>query len=172
MRSRPLDAAVEPGYRHQALFYAGLGDFACLNEARYGVLWGAMGAARSCYETALDYAKTRVQFGRAIAGYVRGTVTIYGNVARATHGESVEDRERDQIDYSTEEPWIREKFEGELAARGIKSDMPEDAYRIRDVHATILHQMGLSDLDLTYYNAGRNMRLTDTGGRVIRPVVG
>jgi len=45
------------------------GPLACLNEARYGVLWGAMGAARSCYETALEYAKTRVQFGRAIAGF-------------------------------------------------------------------------------------------------------
>jgi mannose-6-phosphate isomerase-like protein (cupin superfamily) len=48
------------------------------------------------------------------------------------HGESVEDRARDQIDYSQEEPWIREKFEGELSARGIKTDMPEDAYKIRD----------------------------------------
>ncbi|HEX5273925.1 MAG TPA: acyl-CoA dehydrogenase family protein [Candidatus Rubrimentiphilum sp.] len=45
------------------------GPLACLNEARYGVLWGAMGAARSCYETALEYAKTRQQFGRPIAGF-------------------------------------------------------------------------------------------------------
>jgi mannose-6-phosphate isomerase-like protein (cupin superfamily) len=48
------------------------------------------------------------------------------------HGERVEDRARDQIDYSDEELWIREKFEGELARRGIKTDMPEDAYRIKD----------------------------------------
>jgi len=45
------------------------GPLACLNEARYGVLWGAMGAARSCYETALDYAKTRRQFGRPIGAF-------------------------------------------------------------------------------------------------------
>jgi glutaryl-CoA dehydrogenase len=45
------------------------GPLACLNEARYGIIWGAMGAARSCYKTALDYAKTRVQFDRAIAGF-------------------------------------------------------------------------------------------------------
>jgi len=45
------------------------GPLACLNEARYGIIWGAMGAARSCYETALEYAKTRVQFDRAIAGF-------------------------------------------------------------------------------------------------------
>jgi glutaryl-CoA dehydrogenase len=42
---------------------------ACLNEARYGIVWGSMGAARSCYETALEYAKTRVQFDRPIGAY-------------------------------------------------------------------------------------------------------
>jgi glutaryl-CoA dehydrogenase len=45
------------------------GPLACLNEARFGIIWGAMGAARACYETALSYAKTRVQFDRAIAAY-------------------------------------------------------------------------------------------------------
>ena len=45
------------------------GPLACLNEARYGIVWGAMGAARSCYETALEYGKTRVQFDRPIGGY-------------------------------------------------------------------------------------------------------
>jgi len=45
------------------------GPLACLNEARYGIVWGAMGAARSCYETALAYAKTRVQFDRPIGAY-------------------------------------------------------------------------------------------------------
>lgn len=48
----------------------GLGaPLSCLNEARYGIIWGAIGAARTCYETALEYAKERVQFDRAIAGY-------------------------------------------------------------------------------------------------------
>jgi hypothetical protein len=46
-----------------------------------------------------------------------------------------------------------------------------DIYRMRDVHATVLHLMGLDDMRLTYYHAGRNMRLTDTGGRVITQVV-
>jgi glutaryl-CoA dehydrogenase len=45
------------------------GPLACLNEARYGIIWGAMGAARACYETALEYAKTRVQFDRPIGGF-------------------------------------------------------------------------------------------------------
>ena len=45
------------------------GPFACLNEARYGIIWGAMGAARDCYEVALAYAKEREQFGKPIASY-------------------------------------------------------------------------------------------------------
>jgi glutaryl-CoA dehydrogenase len=45
------------------------GPFACLNEARYGIIWGAMGAARDCYESALAYAKEREQFGRPIASF-------------------------------------------------------------------------------------------------------
>jgi glutaryl-CoA dehydrogenase len=45
------------------------GPLSCLNEARYGIAWGAMGAARSCFETALEYATTRVQFGRPIGGF-------------------------------------------------------------------------------------------------------
>ncbi len=45
------------------------GPLACLNEARYGIIWGAMGAARACYESALEYSKTRVQFDRPIGGF-------------------------------------------------------------------------------------------------------
>lgn len=47
----------------------------------------------------------------------------------------------------------------------------QDIYRIRDVHATILHLMGLNDMRLTHYFAGRNMRLTDTGGQVIQQIL-
>jgi glutaryl-CoA dehydrogenase len=43
------------------------GPLSCLNEARYGIVWGAAGAARACLEAALDYAKERVAFGRPIA---------------------------------------------------------------------------------------------------------
>ena len=49
---------------------AGLrGPFACLNEARYGIIWGAMGAARDAYEVALGYALERRQFGKPIASF-------------------------------------------------------------------------------------------------------
>jgi glutaryl-CoA dehydrogenase len=45
------------------------GPLSCLNEARYGIVWGAVGAARACFEAALDYAKERIVFGKPIAGY-------------------------------------------------------------------------------------------------------
>ena len=58
----PADAVL-PGVR-------GLkGPLSCLNEARFGIVWGAMGAARSCYQTALDYAKEREQFGKPIGTF-------------------------------------------------------------------------------------------------------
>ena len=45
------------------------GPFTCLSEARYGVAWGAMGAARDSYEAALAYSQERLQFGKPLAGY-------------------------------------------------------------------------------------------------------
>jgi glutaryl-CoA dehydrogenase len=45
------------------------GPLSCLNEARYGIAWGAIGAARACYEVALNYAKSRIQFNRPIASF-------------------------------------------------------------------------------------------------------
>ncbi|MDF9812367.1 acyl-CoA dehydrogenase family protein [Streptomyces sp. SPB162] len=58
----PADAVLPDG--------AGLkGPLSCLNHARYGIVWGAMGAARSSFESAREYAKTREQFGRPIGGF-------------------------------------------------------------------------------------------------------
>ncbi|MYW02165.1 acyl-CoA dehydrogenase family protein [Streptomyces sp. SID3343] len=45
------------------------GPLTCLGEARYGIVWGSVGAARACFEAALDYAGSREQFGRPIAGF-------------------------------------------------------------------------------------------------------
>ena len=45
------------------------GPLGCLTQARYGIAWGAIGAARSCYQCALDYTKSRKQFSRPLAGY-------------------------------------------------------------------------------------------------------
>jgi glutaryl-CoA dehydrogenase len=45
------------------------GPLSCLSQARYGICWGVIGAALDCYDTALSYAKDRVQFSKPIAGY-------------------------------------------------------------------------------------------------------
>jgi glutaryl-CoA dehydrogenase len=45
------------------------GPLSCLTEARFGIIWGVTGAARTCLESATDYARTREQFGRKIASF-------------------------------------------------------------------------------------------------------
>jgi glutaryl-CoA dehydrogenase len=45
------------------------GPLSCLSEARYGILWGVTGAARTCFESAAEYARTREQFGQKIGGF-------------------------------------------------------------------------------------------------------
>jgi glutaryl-CoA dehydrogenase len=45
------------------------GPLSCLSEARYGIAWGATGAARTCFEAAAEYARTREQFGKPIGGF-------------------------------------------------------------------------------------------------------
>lgn len=45
------------------------GPFSCLNHARYGISWGAIGAAQACFEEAREYAKTRIQFDKPIASF-------------------------------------------------------------------------------------------------------
>ena len=45
------------------------GPLSCLNEARYGIVWGAVGAGRACFEAALDYAKERIVFTKPISAY-------------------------------------------------------------------------------------------------------
>ena len=45
------------------------GPLSCLNEARYGIVWGAVGAGRACFESALEYAKERIVFDKPIAAY-------------------------------------------------------------------------------------------------------
>ncbi|MFB9682279.1 acyl-CoA dehydrogenase family protein [Streptosporangium vulgare] len=58
----PASAAL-PGVR-------GLkGPLSCLSEARFGIVWGVVGAARACLESAVDYSTSRVQFGRPIGGF-------------------------------------------------------------------------------------------------------
>jgi glutaryl-CoA dehydrogenase len=69
---------------------AGLkGPFSCLNEARYGIMWGAMGAARDSYEVALEYARARRQFGQPIASFQLTQAKLADMVLEITKGTLV-----------------------------------------------------------------------------------
>ena len=74
---------------HDAVFpeVRGLvGPLSCLNEARYGILWGAMGAARNSFEVALAYASQREQFGRPISGFQLTQSKLAGMAVELTTG--------------------------------------------------------------------------------------
>ena len=78
---RVPDDAVLPGV-------VGLrGPLSCLNEARFGIAWGAVGAAMACYECALEYAKVRVQFGRPIAGFQLTQAKLVDMLTGITQGQ-------------------------------------------------------------------------------------
>jgi glutaryl-CoA dehydrogenase len=77
------------------------GPLSCLNEARFGIAWGAMGAARDCYETALAYAKDRHQFSQPIAAFqltqkklVEMMVTVQRGTLVALHLGRLKDDDR------------------------------------------------------------------------------
>jgi glutaryl-CoA dehydrogenase len=63
------------------------GPFSCLNQARYGIAWGALGAARTCYLTALSYAKERTQFDRPLAGFQLVQAKLVHMVSEITKGQ-------------------------------------------------------------------------------------
>jgi glutaryl-CoA dehydrogenase len=78
---RVPDSAVLPGVK-------GLrGPLSCLSEARYGIAWGVLGAAESCYETALEYAKVRTQFDRPIASFQLTQAKLVDMVSGITNGQ-------------------------------------------------------------------------------------
>ena len=60
---------------------------ACLTQARYGIAWGALGAAEACYQTALDYALTRLQFDRPIAAFQLQQEKLADMVTELTKGQ-------------------------------------------------------------------------------------
>ena len=63
------------------------GPLSCLNEARFGIVWGVLGAAIACYQSALDYAKARVQFDKPIAGYQLTQEKLVNMLTEITKGQ-------------------------------------------------------------------------------------
>jgi glutaryl-CoA dehydrogenase len=64
-----------------------LSPLACINEGRYGIAWGALGAAGACYQIALEYAKDRVAFSRPIAGYQLVQKKLVSMLSEITKGQ-------------------------------------------------------------------------------------
>ncbi|MCS5735752.1 acyl-CoA dehydrogenase family protein [Herbiconiux daphne] len=65
------------------------GPFSCLNEARYGIAWGAIGAARDSFEAALAYSSNRTQFGRPIASFQLTQEKLVAMALEITKGQMV-----------------------------------------------------------------------------------
>ena len=63
------------------------GPLTCLNEARFGIIWGVMGAARSCFASALNYAKTRIQFDKPIASFQMVQEKLAWMITEITKGQ-------------------------------------------------------------------------------------
>lgn len=115
------------------------GPLSCLNEARYGILWGAMGAARACYETALDYAKERIQFGKPIGQFqltqrklVEMMVRVQKGTLLALHLGRLKDEGRlssaqvsfGKMDNVREALWVAREARSVLGANGITLEYP------------------------------------------------
>jgi glutaryl-CoA dehydrogenase len=115
------------------------GPLSCLNEARFGILFGAVGAARSCYETALEYAKERKQFDQPIAGFqltqrklVEMLVRVNKGTLLALHLGRLKDEGRlssaqvslGKMDNAREALWVAREARPALGANGITLEYP------------------------------------------------
>jgi glutaryl-CoA dehydrogenase len=80
---RVPDDAMLPGVRGMR------GPLSCLSEARFGIAWGAVGAAMACYEVALEYAKVRQQFNRPIASFQLTQAKLVDVLTGITQGQLV-----------------------------------------------------------------------------------
>jgi glutaryl-CoA dehydrogenase len=81
------------------------GPLSCLSQARYGVAWGALGAAMGCYSEALEYAKGRVQFSRPIAGYQLVQRKLVNMLNDITFSQLMMRRLADMKQAGTVKPW-------------------------------------------------------------------
>jgi glutaryl-CoA dehydrogenase len=115
------------------------GPLSCLNEARYGILWGAAGAARACYECALEYALAREQFGVPIASFQLTQRKLVEMMVRtnkaqllALHLGRLKDDSRlssaqvsfGKMDNVREALWVAREARSVLGANGITLEYP------------------------------------------------
>ena len=88
VRALPADVARSPRTARCCPEPRGIkGPLSCLTQARYGIAWGALGAAMACYDVALDYAKERIEFDKPIAGFQLQQEKLARMVTEITQGQ-------------------------------------------------------------------------------------
>jgi glutaryl-CoA dehydrogenase len=121
------------------------GPFGCLNNARYGIAWGALGAAMACFHEATEYAKTRIQFDRPIASYQLVQAKLAYMLTEITKGQLV------ALQLG------RLKDSGKAKAQHVslaKMNNVSEALKITRMCRDILGANGITD----EYQVGRHMR--------------
>ena len=114
------------------------GPLSCLNEARYGIVWGVVGAARSCFEAALEYALTREQFGAPIASF------------QLTQEKLAEMATQIQLGYLLALQLGRLKDEGRITPAQVSMGKRQNARMARQVAATARTILGGNGVTLEY----------------------
>ncbi|MBK8293774.1 MAG: hypothetical protein IPK93_02990 [Solirubrobacterales bacterium] len=114
------------------------GPLSCLNEARYGIVWGVVGAARSCFEAALEYSLTRQQFGKPIASFQLTQAKLADMAAGVNQGYLLALR-LGQL-----------KDAGEITTEQISMGKRQNVRMAREVAATARGVLGANGVTLEY----------------------
>ena len=114
------------------------GPLSCLNEARYGIVWGVVGAARACFEAALDYSLTRQQFGKPIASFQLTQAKLADMAAGVNQGYLLALR-LGQL-----------KDAGEITTEQISMGKRQNVRMAREVAATARTVLGANGVTLEY----------------------
>jgi glutaryl-CoA dehydrogenase len=114
------------------------GPLSCLNEARYGIVWGVVGAARACFEAALEYSLTREQFGKPIASFQLTQAKLADMAAAVQQG------------YLLALHLGRLKDEGLITTEQVSMGKRQNVRMAREVAATARGVLGANGVTLEY----------------------
>lgn len=121
------------------------GPFGCLNNARFGIAWGALGAAQACFHEAKEYAKSRIQFGKPIASYQLVQAKLAYMFTEITKGQLLALQLGRMKDAGTAKP---------QHVSMAKMNNVSEALKIARMSRDILGANGITD----EYQVGRHMR--------------
>jgi glutaryl-CoA dehydrogenase len=120
------------------------GPLSCLNQARYGIAWGAIGAAMACYDEAVTYAKTRIQFDKPIASFQMIQEKLVYMLSEITKGQLL------NLQLG------RLKDEGKVTPQQVSLGKMNNVYHALQIARTARDILGASGIT-DEYQAGRHM---------------